>query len=440
MVFAHLFGKTHADQRQAVFKAPDSSALTRWLRQGVEQGICPLCRVAHKADREFMWEFSIEGWANADAMGQLIAARGFCHAHAQMLERIDAEAKSMLGISGIYADLFEALLEALEHVDEHDRSPNAPCPGCANRDLAVAQNVRYLLGLLDQDEVFIERFRASTGLCFAHFPTVWTAGGPPSARALLLAVQRRTTAALGAQLREFIRKEGVEARDEPRGEEQLAWRRAIQLTAGWPAPSQSPVILEGGRAGVALTVDIPGREPLILEHLLLDQNGTLTDRGELIEGVVERLARLRDHLDPHVLSADTFGTLDQLARRLEIETLRVSTGAEKVRFLEGLGDRRCVAIGNGTNDAPMLKAAALGIAVIGREGASTAALLAADIVCGSIVSALDLLLASARRHAADLRDRGCAPRRPVDIRIAFAGMGADGVAGELTTSGRSTRR
>ena len=143
---------------------------------------------------------------------------------------------------------------------------------------------------------------------------------------------------------------------------------------------------------MSLTVEIPGRTPLVLEHLLIDQNGTLTNRGALIDGVAARLTRLRAHLDAHVLSADTFGTLDQLADELRIETQRVKTGAEKRAFLERLGARRCVAVGNGVNDEPMLREAALSIAVIGPEGASAWPLLAADVICTSIVHALDLLL------------------------------------------------
>jgi soluble P-type ATPase len=44
------------------------------------------------------------------------------------------------------------------------------------------------------------------------------------------------------------------------------------------------------------------------------------------------------------------------------------------------------------NDAEMLIAVRLGICVIGPEGAHRAALDAADVVCSSIRSALDLLL------------------------------------------------
>jgi soluble P-type ATPase len=50
-----------------------------------------------------------------------------------------------------------------------------------------------------------------------------------------------------------------------------------------------------------------------------------------------------------------------------------------------------VSIGNGRNDQLMLKASALGIAVILAEGIAAETLLASDVVCTSIIDALDLL-------------------------------------------------
>jgi P-type E1-E2 ATPase len=152
----------------------------------------------------------------------------------------------------------------------------------------------------------------------------------------------------------------------------------------------------------ARTYEIPGVEAFELEYLLLDVNGTLTDRGRLIEGVVERVNRLSGELAVQLLSADTFGTLDELVAELGVEARRISTGDDKEELLRTLGTERCAAIGNGTNDAAMLSAARLGIAVVGPEGASRAALDAADVVCGAIVSALDLLL-DPRVVAATLR-------------------------------------
>jgi soluble P-type ATPase len=143
---------------------------------------------------------------------------------------------------------------------------------------------------------------------------------------------------------------------------------------------------------MTLKVEIPGRETLSLEHLLLDQNGTLSNRGELIGGVAERLARLRSELAVHILTADTFGTLEEVVAQLGVSGERVASGVEKRTFVERAGGESCVAIGNGNNDVSMFESCALSIAVTGPEGASTRAILAAQIVCASITDALDLLL------------------------------------------------
>jgi soluble P-type ATPase len=143
---------------------------------------------------------------------------------------------------------------------------------------------------------------------------------------------------------------------------------------------------------VSRRYEIPGAAALEIEHLLLDINGTLTDRGDLIDGVSERLQRIRGDLEIHFLSADTLGTLGELARKLRVSGKRISRGPEKAHFIDRLGPDSCAAIGNGRNDAEMLGLARLGIAVIGPEGASSGAMLNADIVCRSIVDALDLLL------------------------------------------------
>jgi soluble P-type ATPase len=153
---------------------------------------------------------------------------------------------------------------------------------------------------------------------------------------------------------------------------------------------------------MSLSLEIPGWKSFALDHLVLDVNGTLTDRGELIEGVAERLSRVTAALDVHLLSADTFGTLDEVAARLGALGTRVASGDDKRRVLSDLGAEHCVAVGNGANDEAMFEAAALAVAVVGPEGAAGAALRAADVVCSSILDALDLLL-DERVLAATLR-------------------------------------
>ena len=140
-------------------------------------------------------------------------------------------------------------------------------------------------------------------------------------------------------------------------------------------------------------VTVPGGPRLHLTHLLLDVNGTLTLRGALLPGVAERLHRLRGRLGVRLLTADTFGTLAAVRSDLAgIPADRIGGGADKAAAVARLGPDGCAAIGKGANDAAMLTAAALGIAVLGPEGASPATLLAADVVCRSVTDALDLLI------------------------------------------------
>lgn len=143
---------------------------------------------------------------------------------------------------------------------------------------------------------------------------------------------------------------------------------------------------------MTLSITIPGRDEVQLEHLLLDVNGTLTNRGVLLDGISERLGRLRATLEIRLVSADTFGTLEVIAEHLGVDSVRAASGEDKLRLLDVLGHDRCVVIGNGANDALVLEAAAVGFAVLGPEGASASALRGADVVCASAADALDLLL------------------------------------------------
>ena len=83
-----------------------------------------------------------------------------------------------------------------------------------------------------------------------------------------------------------------------------------------------------------------------------------------------------------------------------MKVLSSSNGAlEKEQFVESLGTEKVVAVGNGVNDSLMLKKAALGIIVIGEEGAASLALNNADIIVKDIHDALDLLLNKTRIKA-----------------------------------------
>jgi soluble P-type ATPase len=72
-----------------------------------------------------------------------------------------------------------------------------------------------------------------------------------------------------------------------------------------------------------------------------------------------------------------------LAERLAVPRGGDSRGDEKRAFVEWLGADQCCAVGNALEDAPMLRGARLRIAIIGPEGASSAAVAAVEVVCAS---------------------------------------------------------
>lgn len=142
-----------------------------------------------------------------------------------------------------------------------------------------------------------------------------------------------------------------------------------------------------------IDIDIPGFRTLHLTTLVSDYNGTLAVDGQLLPGVAEALTALAGTLDIHVVTADTFGLaagqLAGLPVRLKILP-KAAQDKAKEAFVAGIGGG-VVAIGNGRNDARMLTAAELGIALVQREGVAVDTLLAADLASPSIVDALDLL-------------------------------------------------
>lgn len=154
-----------------------------------------------------------------------------------------------------------------------------------------------------------------------------------------------------------------------------------------------------------ISVLIPGLGEMNLKHIVLDFNGTMATDGVLIPGVMERLNSLSAGLDVHILTADTFGTVREACKSINgaVTVLPTVTAApEKEKFVHRLGERNVVAVGNGMNDRLMLRTAALGILVLGSEGACGQTILCADILVGNILDGLDLLL-NPKRIVATLR-------------------------------------
>jgi len=143
-----------------------------------------------------------------------------------------------------------------------------------------------------------------------------------------------------------------------------------------------------------IELNIPGRGLIQLKHLVCDVNGTLAVDGQLLDGVKQRLSSLGDRLSVHLLTADTHGKQDIIDQQLGFKAIHILPGNEaeqKENYVQKLGAGTIVAIGQGANDAGMLRIAALGMCVLSPEGTSLETLLAADLVAANIYEALDIL-------------------------------------------------
>jgi P-type E1-E2 ATPase len=144
-----------------------------------------------------------------------------------------------------------------------------------------------------------------------------------------------------------------------------------------------------------IDITIPGRGSYEFKYLVLDLNGTVAQDGEIIPGVAERLHQLGESLNISIVTADTQGSASRLEQELGIKIDKIEPGtedAQKLAMVEQLGGKNTICIGNGSNDVSMLRESALGICVLGPEGAATEAIMSADVVVWDINAALELLL------------------------------------------------
>ena len=144
-----------------------------------------------------------------------------------------------------------------------------------------------------------------------------------------------------------------------------------------------------------MIVEIPHYKTLELQHIVLDFNGTIAKDGKLLVGVGPLIDRLAEEFKIYVITADTHGSVEKEMAGAKVRVAVLTSGDhtnEKEAFIRSLGADSVAALGNGANDAGMLKAAALGVAIVGDEGCATQTLLASDMVCRNIVEALELFV------------------------------------------------
>jgi P-type E1-E2 ATPase len=144
-----------------------------------------------------------------------------------------------------------------------------------------------------------------------------------------------------------------------------------------------------------ITVNILGFEDLTLTDVIFDYNGTLAVDGILIKGVAEQLIALSEKIHIHVVTGDSLGTAKNELKDIPCTvfiTPQLEQGLAKQAYLEKLNPKTTISIGNGRNDQQIVKKSAVGVIILGPEGAAKEAVMAADIVVTTIFDAINLLL------------------------------------------------
>ncbi len=151
-----------------------------------------------------------------------------------------------------------------------------------------------------------------------------------------------------------------------------------------------------------ITIHRPGKEPLEIESILIDFEGTLASDRRVHPKAKDKINLLSKRASVLILAKGEREVIEEVLRKVKAEIVYLSEGessGQKLERLMQLGECRTVVIGNGADDASFLEKAGLGICVVGKEGASGEALRNADLVFTSVLDALDFLLKPLRQKA-----------------------------------------
>lgn len=141
-----------------------------------------------------------------------------------------------------------------------------------------------------------------------------------------------------------------------------------------------------------MKIHIPGGEEFEIKHIVSDYNGTIALDGKLVEGIADLINNLSKDIRFHVITADSFGSVEKELQDIDCEVFKIGPGEQdrtKAEYVRKLGAHNVVALGNGKNDFLMMGEAALGIGILYREGICTETLLASKIVCSTPIDAIE---------------------------------------------------
>jgi hypothetical protein len=220
---------------------------------------CPVCYVRNDATHRYLRDLLYEQVNDPGLRQSLIQSKGFCRPHAWALSR----AGDILGIAILYKDQIEEAIRDLHRTStaletgrrilwqgngtrrktigaflRQRRTPREPCPPCRIGKATAERAVITLISHLD-DSVIQRALEQSTFLCLPDLESALERTRTREQAQRLLDLAEMKLKRLEEELAELIRKRDYRFLNEPRGDEQTAWLRAIGQLVGWPREEAS---------------------------------------------------------------------------------------------------------------------------------------------------------------------------------------------------------
>jgi len=151
-----------------------------------------------------------------------------------------------------------------------------------------------------------------------------------------------------------------------------------------------------------ILIERPGQEPLEIDHLLIDFEGTLAMDRRVHPKAKDKINLLSKRLKIYIFTKEEKERVEEALKRVKAEIIFLNRGEasrQKLELIQSLGAFRTAVIGNGIDDLSIMKEAALGMVILGKEGTSGALIQIANLVFTDVIDALDFLLKPLRQSA-----------------------------------------
>src|SRR4030043_51547 len=119
-----------------------------------------------------------------------------------------------------------------------------------------------------------------------------------------------------------------------------------------------------------ISIERPGQGNLEIEFILVDFEGTLASDRRVHPKAIDKINLLSKRTKIYILTKQEKTLVEESLKKVKEEIVDLKEGEasqQKLDLLRQLGATRTVAIGNGTDDAPMIEEAVFGTCVMGKE-------------------------------------------------------------------------